>query len=295
MKSKFWVFFSILFLAAFVLYNMWTIPRAFEIGYPYKPSEVVGSIIFVPIAVYLLAIMITGYLTMMSYRALRIIPKRKKLSLLALNRFYALMFISSLILEIGVIELWLKDTSDASISIGGIVVYTYSLSLALGYFVAGFMALWLFVFADNEYHGKLSLKRLTPYLILLIIYLIFSFDYRNWYGVVGWKIAGETSVREITSFLLLILLLISVIWAVIPLRKRIKIEEDRIKRTRLKLILTGFLVFLGFFVFTIIDAAIGLPYTLWMIPAYICALLGICLIWLGFLPPRWLLIKLEKR
>jgi len=93
------------------------ISKAFKIGYAYKPSKVVGPIIYVPIAVYLLAIIITRYLTIVSHRALRIIPEKKKLSLLALNRFYALMFISSLILEVGVINLWLGDTSDASISV----------------------------------------------------------------------------------------------------------------------------------------------------------------------------------
>ena len=128
-----------------------------------------------------------------------------------------------------------------------------------------------------------------------MIYLLVSFDYRNWYGVVGFKEVGEMSIREITSTLLLILLLISVVWAIIPLRRKIIVEKDKIKRMRLKLILTGFSIFLGFFVFMILDATTGLPYTLWMIPAYICALLGICFVWLGFLPPRWLLIKLEKK
>ncbi len=44
----------------------------------------------------------------------------------------------------------------------------------------------------------------------------------------------------------------------------------------------------------ILDATAGLPYTLWMTPAYICVLVGIILVWLGFLPPPWLIRRLEK-
>jgi len=62
-----------------------------------------------------------------------------------------------------------------------------------------------------------------------MIYLLVSFDYRNWYGVVGFKEAGEMSVREIASTLLLILLLISVVWVIISLRREIIVEKNKIK------------------------------------------------------------------
>mgnify|MGYP000035217256 CR=1 FL=1 len=283
---------AIITLIVAIILN-YTIGIAFSMGEYYLASKAIGAMIYLPISLYLLVIILTFFLAYVTHRVARIIEEEKRRrSLTYLGNFYLLTSIAALVLEIGIITLLILDRSDTPISLFGATIYVYPISLGLGYFLGGLSALYLFLFGENESYGEINIKRCAIIYLLFAIMVVISLFPQNWYGVVNWQ---GGSVREITSLLLMLLFLLGIIRSIIPFRRGLKERTEPIITTRYKLIIIGFIIYIGFFIFMLIDAITGLPYSIWITPAYICALISFILIYLGFVTPTWFLRMLEKR
>jgi len=218
--------------------------------------------------------------------------RRRKEITFYLANFYLFMTLVVAILLAGIIALASFEESLTPINVFGITIYFYPMTLCIGSLFGLTGALFLFLFG---YYNFYDITKKMPIAICLIIYIIATFLVvlpQNYYGTIA---PGRVSmVRVLSQMMLLILFLIAVLVTSIGNFKKMRMVEDKLIKNRLKISTLGFLFIIGFLLFYVIDALTGIPYSIWMVPGYISAMIGLTLLYLGFLAPSWFEKILKK-
>lgn len=172
------------------------------------------------------------------------------------------------------------------------IVYPISLPVAMMY--AGIAPYFMLKFSHRVAKGEDPSKiREIGVLVPMGLLFLFMTSHYNWFGV--YAPSPETfDIRFISNTLLLLTNLIAVIQIIVFLKIRASQIVDQVKKLRLKTLMWGFIMMLGFFIAYALDAITKRPLTIWMFIAYPFALIGIILMYLGTLSPEWYLRLLQR-
>mgnify|MGYP000565993239 CR=1 FL=1 len=206
--------------------------------------------------------------------------------------FYLFISLTSLVYLIGSVTLAFNEWSLTPVNIFSITIYLYPSTLYIGTILSATGALFLFLFGYYNFYRP---EKKTPIIIYLVIYVlqtIIASIPQNYYGTI--PPAEGNMVRPVTDLILLILFILAIGYTAFGARAKMRITTDKFIKGRLKVAIFGFILFIGFFIFYLIDEVIGQPFSLWLIPAYACIILGLIMVYIGFVTPSWSVKIIQK-
>ena len=241
---------------------------------------------------FLVSFVVLFYIAYNIYMTKKLVDsERKQFSLNLFFRVYVFFTLALLSLDIGLIWFILNDSSKVAVSLFGFNIYFYSISLAYSMIFGMVAILYFYLFVENEYYKGVNVNRLIGVAVLYLILTVILVSPYNFYGAV--TPSGVFDVRIVSNLLLMVLYLYVIFKAVKELNKKIRASDNKLAKNKLKLTRSGYLVVLGFFLFYAIDAIYsGEPYTFFMIVAYVFFIVGVLMVYMGTLTPKWLEGKL---
>lgn len=248
--------------------------------------------ILITVIVFLVQSAILGLLSYYSFRASKIVADRIGLSILYFFYFVFTLFLASLAIAVGHISFYfLRISIIYGDPIGMIYVVSLTFSLALTpvapYFLMNFGSLY----ARSRTVSKTV--NIILFGIITLNWILMCSPY-NWYAMYSLN-PNVLDIRPITDGISLLINISIVLWLVKLFMSKYHIEQDPIKRGRILTMLIGLILYLAFFIWFVIEQTLYRKY-LWIYAiGYGLASLALIFIYLGLIPPKFLLEYFEKK
>jgi len=305
--------FMVVSLAFTFVYAVYTIPAQVALG---------GLFYFVDARIWASSLAYGGMagaaavLVLLAYRALKPLVGAGRRVMEYFTLSLAFYTMSAAAMTVGLTFFILIGRSfDPTVWYG--LIYPYCLPVAMMFsgIAPYFMLKFSYWMAEQKDPGMVRDVSVLAPLALLLLIMVFP---QNWFGVLdprfslidmqlktyplgsldpffSFGVKVYPDLRPFSNGLLLLINLAAITQIIVFLHRKAISEPDPVRAARLRTVIFGFILILGFFACYTIDALIGGPFTIMMFIGFILMLLAIVLLYLGTAAPEWYVSRLQRR
>ncbi|MFW9952520.1 MAG: hypothetical protein ACFFKA_20565 [Candidatus Thorarchaeota archaeon] len=174
-------------------------------------------------------------------------------------------------------------------------IYRFSLPFAYAMVILADITLFKFVsFLTNK--GK---KEFIPLIIVGLVLIVMLFLPWNWWGIPPEDYVGLLNIRLYSTLCLVLYSYFIYIQVAITSRKTIRVTDDKVAQTGLKLLFYAMISMIFFFLMfigdTLLIALFDHPgYSEFVYIAWIFAIIAYILMYLSLIMPKWLMNRIQK-